>query len=62
MRQVVYRLSDIETVATFGATGIEAEQIKLGANAHYRGVKVCANTEQVLGRHPLGLNSRELRL
>lgn len=53
----VYPLSDIETVATIGASGIEAEQIKLGADSRNRSVEVCANIDQVLGRHMAILGS-----
>jgi hypothetical protein len=53
----VYPLSDIETVATIGATGIEAEQIRLGADSRNRAVEVCANIDQVLGRHMAILGS-----
>jgi len=47
----VYPLSDIETVATIGANGVAAEQIRLGADSRNRAVEVCANIDQVLGRH-----------
>lgn len=53
----VYPLSDLETVATIGATGIEAEQIRLGADSRNRAVEVCANIDQVLGRHMAILGS-----
>lgn len=53
----VYPLSDTETVATIGATGIEAEQIRLGADSRNRAVEVCANIDQVLGRHMAILGS-----
>lgn len=53
----VYPLSDIETVATIGATGIAAEQIRLGADSRNRAVEVCANIDQVLGRHMAILGS-----
>lgn len=47
----VYPLSDIETIATIGANGIAAEQIRLGADSRNRAVEVSANIDQVLGRH-----------
>lgn len=53
----VYPLSDVEIVATIGATGIEAEQIKLGTDSRNRAVEVCANIDQVLGRHMAILGS-----
>ena len=53
----VYPLSDTETIATIGANGIEAEQIRLGADSRNRAVEVCANIDQVLGRHMAILGS-----
>jgi len=53
----VYPLSDIEAVATIGANGVEAEQIRLGADSRNRAVEVCANIDQVLGRHMAILGS-----
>lgn len=53
----VYPLSDTETVATIGATGIADEQIKLGADSRNRAVEVSANIDQVLGRHMAILGS-----
>lgn len=53
----VYPLSDIETVATIGANGIEAEQIRLGADSRNRAVEVSTNIDQALGRHMAILGS-----
>ncbi len=53
----VYPLSDIETVATIGASGVAAEQIRLGADSRNLAVEVCANIDQVLGRHMAILGS-----
>jgi hypothetical protein len=53
----VYPLSDIETVATIGANGVAEEQIRLGADSRNRAVEVCANIDQVLGRHMAILGS-----
>ncbi len=53
----VYPLSDIETVATIGANGVPAEQIRLGADSRNRAVEVRANIDQMLGRHMAILGS-----
>lgn len=53
----VYPLSDHETIATIGANGVAAEQIKLGSDSRNRAVEVCANIDEVLGRHMAILGS-----
>lgn len=53
----VYPLSDTETVATIGATGDKCEQIRLGVDSRNRAIEVCANIDQVLGRHMAILGS-----
>ncbi|WP_288804736.1 anti-phage-associated helicase HerA [uncultured Novosphingobium sp.] len=53
----VYPLSDVETIATIGANGKAAEQIKLGSDSRNRAVEVSANIDQVLGRHMAILGS-----
>lgn len=47
----VYPLSDSETVATIGANGDPAHQLKFGSDSRNRSVEVRVDIDQVLGRH-----------
>ncbi|MDE3016377.1 MAG: ATP-binding protein [Pseudomonadota bacterium] len=53
----VYPLSDSETIATIGANGDPADQIKFGSDSRNRSVEVRADIDQVLGRHMAILGS-----
>lgn len=53
----VYPLSDSETIATIGANGDPANQIKFGSDSRNRSVEVSADIDQVLGRHMAILGS-----
>lgn len=47
----VYPLSDSETVATIGGSGLPSEQISLGADSRNRGIEVRVGINDILGRH-----------